>query len=174
MRAIAIGLATLALGAGLAGGALGAGKKGPPPPPEVTRIGAGAFPISTSVKVPAGSTLVFVSGLTPDVTAPGLPGADPASYGDTATQTVSVIRKIQAALQAQGLDLKDIVMMHVYLVGDPAKGGKLDFAGMMAGYTKYFGTADQPNKPSRTTVQVAALANPAIMVEIDVVAAKAN
>jgi enamine deaminase RidA (YjgF/YER057c/UK114 family) len=170
MRPLALGLAAIAAIA-LAGGAYSVGRTAAP---EITRISAGAFPISTSVKVPAGSTLVYVSGLTPDVTAPGLPAGDPASYGDTTTQTVSVLKKIQAALQAQGMDLKDITMMHVYLVGDPAKGGKMDFAGMMGGYTKSFGTAEQPNKPSRTTVQVPALANPAIMVEIDAVAAKAN
>jgi enamine deaminase RidA (YjgF/YER057c/UK114 family) len=170
MRRLTIGLAAIAAVA-IAGGAYSVGRTAAP---EITRIGAGAFPISQSVKVPGGSTLVYVSGLTPDVTAPGLPAADPASYGDTTAQTVSVIKKIQAALQAQGMDLKDVTMMHVYLVGDPAKGGKLDFPGMMAGYSRYFGSADQPNKPARTTVQVAALGNPAIMVEIDVVAAKAN
>ena len=170
MRALTLGLAAIAAIA-IAGTAYSAGKKAAP---EVTRISAGAFPISTSVKVPPGSTLVYVSGLTPDVTAPGLPGNDPASYGVTATQTISVIKKIQAALQAQGLDLKDVTMMHVYLAGDPSKGGTMDFMGMMGGYTKYFGTADQPNKPARTTVQVASLANPAFMVEIDVVAARAN
>ena len=35
--------------------------------------------------------------------------------------------------------------------------GARDFAGMNAAYNKYFGTADQPNTPARTTVQVAAL-----------------
>jgi enamine deaminase RidA (YjgF/YER057c/UK114 family) len=44
-------------------------------------------------------------------------------------------------------------MMHVYLGGDSAKEGKMDFAGMMAGYRQFFGTKDQPNKPARTTVQ---------------------
>jgi enamine deaminase RidA (YjgF/YER057c/UK114 family) len=66
----------------------------------------------------------------------------------------------------------DIVMMHVYLVGDPAKDGKMDFAGMMDGYKQFFGTKEQPNKPSRTTVQVSALAGPGYLVEIEVIAAK--
>ena len=42
----------------------------------------------------------------------------------------------------------DVVMMHVDLAGDPAKGGKLDFIRMMAAYTRFFGTKDQPNKPA--------------------------
>jgi enamine deaminase RidA (YjgF/YER057c/UK114 family) len=52
----------------------------------------------------------------------------------------------------------DVVMMHVYMVGDPTNGGKLDFAAMNAASSQFFGKKDQPNKPARSTVQVAALA----------------
>jgi enamine deaminase RidA (YjgF/YER057c/UK114 family) len=48
---------------------------------------------------------------------------------------MSTLTKIQAALKAEGLTMGDVVMMHVYLAGDPAKGNKLDFPGMMAAYT---------------------------------------
>ena len=58
-------------------------------------------------------------------------------------------------------------MMRVFLVGDPAMAGKMDFAGMMAAYSQFFGTTDQPNKPARTTVQVAGLASPGALVEIE-------
>jgi enamine deaminase RidA (YjgF/YER057c/UK114 family) len=63
-------------------------------------------------------------------------------------------------------------MMRVLLVGDPAKGGKMDFAGMMEGYNQFYGTAAQPNKTARITSQVAALVAPGMMVEIEVQAAK--
>jgi len=89
-----------------------------------------------------------------------LPSRGIAAYGDTATQIVGVLRKIETALKQQGLGLGDVVKLTVYLVGDPAKGGKLDFAGFSQGYAQFFGTAGQPNKVARTTVQVAALANP--------------
>ena len=62
--------------------------------------------------------------------------------------------------------------MHVYLAGDPAKGGKLDFSGMMASYTKFFGTENQPNKPARSAMQVAALAAPWALIEIEVIAVR--
>jgi enamine deaminase RidA (YjgF/YER057c/UK114 family) len=62
--------------------------------------------------------------------------------------------------------------MTVFLAGDPSKDGKMDFAGMMEGYKQFFGTAEQPNKPARSTVQVANLVGPGMMVEIEVVAAK--
>ena len=63
-------------------------------------------------------------------------------------------------------------MMHVCLVGDPNKENKMDFSGFMAGYTKYFGTKDQPNKPARSALQVAALAAPGVLVEIEVIAVR--
>ena len=92
--------------------------------------------------------------------------------GDTQAQTVGAIQTIEAALKAQKLTLGDVVMMHVYLAGDPANGGKMDFKGFMAGYTQFFGTKDQPNKPARSAMQVAALAAPTALVEIEVIAVK--
>jgi enamine deaminase RidA (YjgF/YER057c/UK114 family) len=54
---------------------------------------------------------------------------------------------------------------------NPATGGKPDFAGMMAGYTQFFGTTDQRNKPSRTMLQVVLpAASRGALVEIDLVA----
>ena len=68
----------------------------------------------------------------------------------------------------------DVVKMTVFLVADPSKDNKLDFAGLMAGYTRFFATAEQPNKPARSAVQVAALVVPGALVEIEVIAAKAR
>ena len=59
------------------------------------------------------------------------------------------------------------------MVGDPAKAGRMALAGMMVGYTQFFGTTEQPNKPSRSTVQVAGLAAPGAALEIEVTAARA-
>ena len=44
----------------------------------------------------------------------------------------------------------------------------MDFDGFMAAYTQFFGTKEQPNLPARSTVQVAGLAQPGVMVEIEV------
>ncbi len=106
-----------------------------------------------------GDTL-YVSGQVPDPVTPADPvKKTPAVYATgTTAQSESVFRKIEGILKEQGLGMRDVVMMHVYLVGDPAMGNKMDFAGMMAAYTKFFGTAEQPNKPARSTVQVAGLA----------------
>lgn len=122
------------------------------------------FPISEGVWV--GDTL-YLSGMLDSSVAKGQPG-------DTETQTVHALDTIKHALAEQHLSLGDVVMMHVYLAGDPAQGGKMDFAGFMKGYTQYFGTKDQPNKPARSAMQVAALALPGALVEIEVTAVSAH
>ena len=118
-----------------------------------------------------GDTL-YVSGQLPDPVKPAAQGS-PAVYApDTRTHSENVFRKIENILKEQGLGMGDVVMMHVYLVGDPAMGGKMDFAGMMAAYTQHFGSAAQPNKPARSTVQVASLVAPGALVEIEVIAVR--
>lgn len=119
------------------------------------------FPISQGVWV--GNTLYLSGTLDPDFK------KVPAK--DTKAQTVGAIQAIQKALAEQKLTLGDVVMMHVYLAADPAT-GKMDFAGFMSGYTQFFGTKDQPNKPARSAMQVAALAAPGALVEIEVIAVK--
>lgn len=130
------------------------------------------FPISAGVEVPAGTATLYVSGMGADVADPKAPAMTLAAYGDMEAQTTSALTKIGKFLQAQGYGLGDVVMMHAYLVGDSAKGGKMDFAGFMKGYTKFFGTSAQPHLPSRSAYQIAALGNPGWLVEIEVIAAK--
>ena len=96
----------------------------------------------------------------------------PEYWGDTRTQALSVFGRIKESLDSLGLSFKDVVAMTVYLVGDPAKDGKMDFEGMMAAYTQFFGTKEQPNLPARSTVQVAGLVAPGMLVEIEVQLAK--
>ncbi|HVJ70490.1 MAG TPA: RidA family protein [Sphingomicrobium sp.] len=134
------------------------------------RIGADASPISTSVSVPPGGRLVYISGTVPDAVDAKAPEGSVARFGDTEAQTRSVLKKVEAALAAQGLGLGDVVMMRVFLVSPP--GQRMDFAGMMKAYREFFGTAAQPNKPARSTMQVAGLVDPGWLVEIEVTAAK--
>jgi enamine deaminase RidA (YjgF/YER057c/UK114 family) len=42
----------------------------------------------------------------------------------------------------------------------------------MEGYRQFFGTPQQPNLPSRSAMQVAALVNPGWLVEIEVTAVR--
>jgi enamine deaminase RidA (YjgF/YER057c/UK114 family) len=83
-----------------------------------------------------------------------------------------VLAKIAQELAASGLVMGDVVKMNVFLVGDPARGGTMDFDGLMRAYGRHFGTASGGRLPARTTVQVAGLPIPGALVEIEVVAAR--
>ena len=130
------------------------------------------FPISAAVTVKSGTDLVYVSGAMAPVINKDAPKGSVAAFGDTETQTVGALTSIKGTLGRLGLGMGDVVKMNVFMVADPSKDNKLDFAGLMAGYSQFFGTKDQPNKPARSAVQVAALVAPGALVEIEVVAAK--
>ncbi|MDH1429716.1 RidA family protein [Comamonas aquatica] len=137
------------------------------------KIPGSSFPISNAVEVPAGVSTVYLSGKVPAVLDKSKASTDPAAFGgDTEGQTVNVLKNIDAQLKAMGLSMSDVIKMQVFLVKDPAKGNKMDFAGFMKGYTQFFGTTEQPNLPSRSAFEIAALANPAWLVEIEVVAVR--
>lgn len=119
------------------------------------------FPISVAVSVPANADTVYFSGVLPE-----------SIEGDTQAQTQSVLNRLKAALANEGLTFADVVSLRVFLVGDPKLDNKLDFKGLNASFSQFFGTAEQPNKPARTALQVAALPQPGALVEIDLIAAR--
>ncbi len=139
---------------------------------EIVRRATSNFPIATSVTVPAGAEVVFLSGTLADVADPSAPAGSIERLGDTETQAASVFAKLGKALADAGLGYGDVVKMNVFMVGDPRKGGGMDFEGLMRAYTRHFGTPQQPALPARTTVQVAGLPLPGALVEIEVVAAR--
>ena len=134
------------------------------------RIPNSDFPILQAVEVPPGYKTIYLSGVVPSATDTTKPGNSLEAFGDTRAQTVSVLQNIERNLKRLDLSMADVIKMQVFLVGDPRLGGKMDFAGLMAGYTQFFGTKDQPNLPTRSVFQVAGLANPGWLVEIEVVA----
>ena len=138
---------------------------------DIVRSGAAQSPIAGSVTVPGNARLTYVSGTVPDAIAATAPQGSVERFGDTEAQTRSVLGKIEATLKAQGLGMGDVVMMRVFLVAPPGATA-MDFAGMMRGYKMFFGTAAQPLKPARSTMQVAGLVDPGWLVEIEVTAAR--
>jgi enamine deaminase RidA (YjgF/YER057c/UK114 family) len=130
------------------------------------------FPIAQAVEIPKSATLIYVSGQVPSVVNVNAPQTSIEAFGDTKTQTITVLEKIQGILTDLGLTIADVVKMQVFLVGDPNNGGKMDFAGFMEGYTQFFGTTTQPNLPARSTMQVSGLVNPGWLVEIEVAAVR--
>ena len=139
---------------------------------EIVRRQAGDFPIASSVRVPAGAELLFLSGTLADVVKADAPVGSVERFGDTETQAGSVLGKLAKELAVSGYTFADVVKMNVFLVGDPAMGGRMDFDGLMKAYSRYVGAASQGKLPARTTVQVAALPLPGALVEIEVIAAR--
>jgi enamine deaminase RidA (YjgF/YER057c/UK114 family) len=130
-------------------------------------------PIAEAVTVPMpGYTLYFISGTPAAPANPNAPKGSPQRMGDTPTQTDSSLDRLGQTLATLGLGFGDVVQAHVFLAGDPAKGGDIDFAGMNREWSKKFGTPSQPNKPARSTVKVAGLATPGGLVEIEFIAVK--
>ena len=119
------------------------------------------LPISGAVW--AGNTLYVSGWLDPELK----------THTDTKSQTVGILADIQKLLESQKLTTGDVAMVRVFLGNNPATNGQPDFSGMMAGYTQFFGTTDQPNKPARTTVQVILpAASRGALIEIDLTAVR--
>lgn len=130
-----------------------------------------AMPAAAQRIVPPGQTIFFFSGTTADPVNPNIPAGQPGRMGDTVQQADNILNKLQGMLAKNNLGFGDVIKATVFLVGDPAKGGQIDFAGLNAEWAKRFGTADQPNRPSRSAIHVD-LPTPGALVEIELVAAK--
>ena len=129
--------------------------------------------ILESVAIPANAETLTLSGQLASPIDPSKRPDSVDSFGDTKTQTISIFNKIKGILESRGYKMSDVVKMTVFLAADPKRtDGKMDFAGMNEGYRMFFGSADNPNVVARSTVQVAALAGPYFLVEIEVMAAR--
>ena len=139
--------------------------------PGVRRVGPSNAMFSEIVWV---GDVAYLSGTMAPVDYPAdTAKGTPAGYNtDTKAQAIAAIKSIAATLHKEGLSLGDIVQMTAFLSGDPAKGGVMDLDGWNTAYRMYFGTAEQPNKPVRATVQVARLVSETGRIELMVVAAR--
>jgi enamine deaminase RidA (YjgF/YER057c/UK114 family) len=126
---------------------------------------------SKAVEVPAGHSLVFVSGNTPTPAKPDAAQYSPEYWGDTEAQSRAAFEKIDAALKEMRLTMADVVKVQVFLVA-PAGQTMADSAGFAKAFTKYFGAYSQNKLPARTVVTIAALGRPGMLVEIEVAAVR--
>jgi enamine deaminase RidA (YjgF/YER057c/UK114 family) len=140
------------------------------PPAAISLPGDAKSPIAAGVALPAGRALFWTSG-----TVPAPLNKDGKTvyerYGDTYTQGVSALKNIEKVLTAQGLTMKDVVYLRVYVTSDAAKDGKPDFGGWFKAYGEFFNNEKNPAKTARSTVGVAALVNPDWLIEIEAFAA---
>ena len=135
---------------------------------QLTRIGPATAPVADAVETKGTTDTLYISGITPPALDPGAPTL----RGDTRTQTQNILKILGDILKGQGYGFGDVTMLRVFLVADPANGGKMDFEGMKQAYGQVFGTADQPGRPARATVQVAGLVDEGQLVEIDAIAVR--
>jgi 2-aminomuconate deaminase len=107
---------------------------------------------------------IFVSGTSARRADDSIAGADLDASGhpllDIRTQTRAVLENIRDILAAAGAALNDVVEVSTYLVN------MADFAGYNEVYSQFFGHGG----PARTTVAVAALPHPQLLIEIKAVA----
>ncbi len=89
-----------------------------------------------------------------------VPGTREAPAGIEA-QTVQTLENLKSVLEAAGTSLEHVVKVNIFLTNIAD-----DFAAMNQAYRRYF----PDNPPARTTVGIAALSHPELLVEIDMVA----
>ncbi|MEC0207273.1 RidA family protein [Paenibacillus lautus] len=137
--------------------------------PSPKFYGSPTSSISSGVIVPEGASYLFTSG-----TVPPLLNKDGKTvyerYGDTKTQGIGILKEIEKQLKEQGLTMKDVVYLRVYLTPDAAKNGTFDYTGWFDAYAQFFNTKENPVKPARSTVGVASLVNADWLIEIEAVA----
>ena len=94
---------------------------------------------------------------------------DDGSWGDMKQQTVNTFSRFKQTLEEQGGSMSDIVQVRAFAV---AGEDGLDFAGFNEGYSEFFGTDDNPNKPVRSFVEIKDLVVEGWLVEIEIRAAR--
>lgn len=139
---------------------------------KITRMGSDQAQYAESITIPSNASLIYVSGILPNIYDNNAEPGSTDSYGNTKIQAHSVLTKIQNILTKQNLEMKDIIQMRVFLVGTPELNGKLDFKGFQEAYIEFFPEHNVQTKPTRTAVQVVSLPLPGTLVEIDIIASK--
>ncbi len=136
---------------------------------EVIRFERDGSSILKGVKVPEGRDMYFASGIVAYPKDDTKPAGDPERFGNTYEQSVSALKRIGEYLGEEGLTLKDVIAMKVYVAPDPANDNKPDFQGWFKAYGEFFNNAEtNPNKVARSTLGVYTLVNPDMLIEIEV------
>jgi 2-aminomuconate deaminase len=132
--------------------------------PESAVVAGKARPRGTFPHFRRAGDFVFVSGVSARRADDTIAGAEPGAGGawalDIRVQTRAVIHNIRDILAAAGASLEDLVELSAFLVSMD------DFAGYNEVYSEFFGYQG----PARTTVAVAQLPHPQLLIEMRAVA----
>jgi enamine deaminase RidA (YjgF/YER057c/UK114 family) len=140
----------------------------------ITRFEREGSSILKGVKVPAGNSMYFASGIVAYPKDDTKPAGDPERFGNTYEQSVSALKRINEYLGEEGLSLKDVISMKVYVAPDSANENKPDFQAWFKAYSEFFNNEDNPNKVARSTIGVYTLVNTDMLIEIEVRAVYPN
>jgi len=116
-----------------------------------------------TIKIPANAETLYLSGS-------GASAKPDGTWGNMEEQAINTFTKFKQTLEEEGWSMRDIVQVRAFAVA--GEYGLLDFDGFNRGYSRFFGTEENPNKPVRSFVQVADLVNPNWLVEVEVRAAR--
>ncbi len=117
-----------------------------------------------AIELPPGITTIHLTADPPPVAA--------TAAGDTRAQTRLLLTAMEARLRRLGLELSDVIRVRVFLAGDAAHDGRMDIDGFDEAWRAFFGSARQPGLPLRSLMQVAGLAEPGWLVEIEATAVR--
>jgi len=137
---------------------------------EVVRYDNPSSSILRGFELPADKKLFVTSGLVslPNDTTKAERTLE--RYGDTYTQSKGCLKRINDLLSEAGLAMSDVIFLRVYVAPDPNKEDQHDFPGWFEAYGEYFNNDNNPNKVARSTLGVATLARPYLLVEVEAVA----
>jgi len=140
------------------------------PETSVQRYDRADASILKGVSLPADKKLFISSG---QVTAPTdltQPEKSLERYGDTYAQSIGTLEKLEGVLQEAGLEMKDVVYLGVFIAPDPNRENQIDFDAWFKAYGEFFNNDKNKVKVARTTLGVAALARPYLLVEVEAIA----
>ena len=116
------------------------------------------------------TALYWTQGTTPPVLDESVAQTDIRHRGDMRTQARNTLLALQKNLAGVGLSFKDVVYLRAFLAPD-RRTGTFDYDGWNAAYGEFFNNAENPHKPSRTTVTTPSYGSPSMMIEIEIIAA---
>ncbi|MCS6968913.1 MAG: RidA family protein [Cytophagales bacterium] len=127
-------------------------------------------PILQGVEIPAGKRWVHTSGIVAAVADSTAAPGTRQRFGDTYTQSISILKRIEGILKQADMDLSNVVFLRVYIAPDPYKGNQPDYNGWFEAYKLFFNHANNPIKVARSTLGVHSLVSADYLIEIEAIA----
>ena len=133
---------------------------------KVKFYGSPGARISAGVAIPPGKGIYVISGIVASPMDSAKQEGSFEKYGDTKTQAISILSKIENQLKEAGLSMKDVVNLKAFVVQDK-RTNVFDFNGWNEAYDIFFNNQKNPLKPTRITVGIPGLTNPGYLIEIE-------